>query len=158
MDRFADYTKQFDFGNADVKGDKRHPDGLTHAWIDSSLEISPLEQVTFLTKLVNHTLPVSEHAFAMTEEITEVTKLDDGWDIHGKTGTGFPSKADGSDDEMRGWGWFVGWSTQGGKTLVFARLIQDDGTAQQPSAGLRARDGFLSDFASQIAPLVAADR
>ena len=155
MDRFADYTKKFGFGNADVKGDKRHPDGLTHAWIDSSLKISPLEQVAFLTKLVSRKLPVSDHAFAMTEQITEVTKLDDGWDIHGKTGTGFPSNADGSDDETRGWGWFVGWSRRDGKTLVFARLIQDDGAAPKAPVGLRARDAFLSEFPRQISPLFA---
>ena len=154
MNRFANYAKEFDFGNADVAGDKRHPDGLTHAWIDSSLQISPLEQVAFLTKLVNHKLPVSEHAFAMTEQITEVTQFSDGWDIHGKTGTGFPTNADGSDDMTRGWGWFVGWARRDGKTLVFARLIQDDGAGRQKTpVGLRARDAFLADYHSQIAPL-----
>ncbi|WP_421589576.1 MULTISPECIES: class D beta-lactamase [Rahnella] len=153
MERFADYTRKFSFGNTDVKGDKHHPDGLTHAWIDSSLKISPLEQVAFLTKLINRKLPVSEHAFAMTEQITEVAALDDGWDIHGKTGTGFPSNADGSDDETRGWGWFVGWARKDGKALVFARLIQDDGIAQKEPVGLRARDAFLSEFSSEIAPL-----
>jgi beta-lactamase class D len=154
MTRFANYTKEFGFGNADVRGDSRH-DGLTHAWIDSSLQISPLEQVAFLTKLVNHKLPVSEHAFAMTSEITEVTKLSDGWDIHGKTGTGFPENADGSDDKAHGWGWFVGWASRNGKTLVFARLIQDDGPlpGQEP-VGLRARDAFVADFPNSIATVV----
>jgi len=154
MERFANYTGKFGFGNADVKGDKRHPDGLTHAWIDSSLKISPLEQVAFLTKLVSRKLPVSGHAFVMTEQVTEVTKLDDGWDIHGKTGTGFPSNADGSDDETHGWGWFVGWARNAGKSLVFARLIQDDGVAPKEPVGLRARDAFLSEFPSDIAPLI----
>lgn len=126
MTQFANYTKTFDFGNADVRGDSTH-DGLTHAWIDSSLQISPLEQVAFLTKVVNRTLPVSKHAYDMTSQITEVTGLSDGWDIHGKTGTGFPRNIDGSDDDAHGWGWFVGWASRNGKTLVFARLIQDDG-------------------------------
>lgn len=146
MARFAQYTKAFDFGNADVRGDSRH-DGLTHAWIDSSLQISPREQVAFLTKLVNRKLPVSEHAYAMTNQITEVTTLANGWNIHGKTGTGFPQNADGSDDESHAWGWFVGWATRDGKTLVFARLIQDDGEKPaRASAGVRARDSFLADF------------
>ncbi|MGI4858816.1 MAG: penicillin-binding transpeptidase domain-containing protein, partial [Janthinobacterium lividum] len=65
MTRFADYTRAFHYGNADVSGDARH-DGLTHAWIDSSLLISPLEQVAFLGKVVNRTLPVSAYAFDMT--------------------------------------------------------------------------------------------
>jgi beta-lactamase class D len=151
MSQFADYTKEFAFGNADVRGDKRH-DGLTHAWIDSSLQISPIEQVAFLTKIVNHKLPVSEHAYEMTSQITEFTKLSDGWDIHGKTGTGFPENPDGSDDEAHGWGWFVGWASRNGKTLVFARLVQDDGALPgQKPVGLRARDVFVADF-----PAIAA--
>jgi beta-lactamase class D len=159
MSRFADYAKKFDFGNADLAGDKRHPDGLTHAWIDSSLQISPLEQVAFLVKVVDHKLPVNEHAFAMADQITEVTELSDGWDIHGKTGTGFPANADGSDDEARGWGWFVGWARHDGKTLVFARLIQDDGTGPgKEPVGLRARDAFLAEFPTQIAPLAPPKR
>jgi beta-lactamase class D len=155
MTQFANYTKEFDFGNADVSGDKRH-DGLTHAWIDSSLQISPLEQVAFLTKVVNRRLPVSEHAYEMTSQITEITELASGWDIHGKTGTGFPEKPDGSDDEAHGWGWFVGWASRNGKTLVFARLVQDDGALPgQPPVGLRARDAFIAEFPS-IAALTRA--
>nr|WP_284700790.1 class D beta-lactamase [Robbsia betulipollinis] len=153
MKRFADYTGAFHYGNADVSGDARH-DGLTHAWIDSSLLISPLEQVDFLQNLVNRTLPVSAHAFDMTTRITEVARLPGGWDVHGKTGTGFPRKADGTDDEAHGWGWFVGWASKDDRTLVFARLIQDD--ASRPGelpAGGRARAAFLSEFATSFAPL-----
>jgi len=153
MTQFANYTREFAFGNADVRGDNRH-DGLTHAWIDSSLQISPLEQVAFLTKLVSRKLPVSEHAYEMTSQITEFTKLPDGWDIHGKTGTGFPENRDGSDDRSHGWGWFVGWASRNGKTIVFARLIQDDNASPgQKPAGLRARDAFVADFPAVTALL-----
>jgi beta-lactamase class D len=155
MGRFSDDAKRFDSGNADVTGDKRHPDGLTHAWIDSSLQISPLEQIAFLTKLVNHRLHVSEHAYAMTEQITGIAQYD-GWVIYGKTGTGFPANADGSDDRTRGWGWFVGLAKRDGKTLVFARLVQADGTGPRNTpVGLRARDTFLAEFQSRIAPLAS---
>ncbi|MGI4861666.1 MAG: class D beta-lactamase [Janthinobacterium lividum] len=153
MKRFAGYTRAFHYGNADVSGDARH-DGLTHAWIDSSLLISPLEQVAFLEKVVNRTLPVSAHAFDMTNRITEVAHLPGGWDVHGKPGTGFPQNADGTDDEAHGWGWFVGWASRGERTLVFARLVQDD--ALRPGGapvGKQARDAFLSEFAASIAPL-----
>lgn len=145
-ERFASYTRQFQFGNADVAGDSQH-DGLTHAWIDSSLQISPLEQVSFLEKVVNRRLPVSQHAYDMTDEITEIALLPDGWDVHGKTGAGFPQAADGSDDRAHGWGWFVGWASKGQRTLVFARLIQDD--ALQPGAapaGMRARDALIREW------------
>lgn len=145
-EQFADYTKKFQFGNTDVSGDAKH-DGLTHAWIDSSLQISPLEQVSFLSRVVNRQLPVSQHAYDMTDVITEIAQLPDGWDVHGKTGTGFPQKADGSDDQAHGWGWFVGWASKGRQTLVFARLIQDDGLKPgAPPVGIRARDAFITEL------------
>ncbi|MGJ7917324.1 penicillin-binding transpeptidase domain-containing protein [Massilia sp. LXY-6] len=65
-ERFADYTRKFEYGNTDVNSDQKH-DALTLSWIGSSLQISPMEQVSFLTRLVKRRLGVSEHAFAMTE-------------------------------------------------------------------------------------------
>jgi beta-lactamase class D len=153
-ERFARYTRKFQFGNADVSGDAAH-DGLTHAWIDSSLQISPLEQVSFLEKVVNRQLPVSRHAFEMTDQITAITPSPQGWSVHGKTGSGFSQNADGSDDRAHGWGWFVGWASKGPRTLVFARLIQDDGI--QPGAGpagVRARDALMSGWPALADPLL----
>jgi beta-lactamase class D len=143
--RFQIYVDEFQYGNEDVSGDPGKHDGLTRAWLTSSLKISPLEEVSFLEKLVNRQLPVTSHAFDMTDQITEITQLPGGWDVHGKTGTGFPRNTDGSDDEAHGWGWFVGWATKGTHTLVFARLILDE--KQQPvSPGLRARSEFLNEL------------
>jgi beta-lactamase class D len=144
-DRFQKYTDAFHYGNADLSGDPGKDNGLTHAWLGSSLKISPSEQLDFLRKVVDRQLPVSRHAFDMTDRITEITRTPNGWDIHGKTGTGFPHNVDGSDDQAHGWGWFVGWATKGRKTLVFARLIQDD-KPQKISAGLRARTALLADL------------
>jgi beta-lactamase class D len=149
-EQFARYTKAFRFGNADVSGDSRH-DGLTHAWIDSSLQISPIEQVAFLRKIVNRELPVSRHAFDMTDEITQIATLPDGWEVHGKTGTGYPEKADGSDDVAHGWGWFVGWASMGKRSMVFARLDQDD--ESQPGAapaGIRTRDALFKELPALV--------
>lgn len=46
--------------------DQKH-NSLTFSWIGSSLRISPPEQVTFLTKVVNRGVAVSHYAYAMTE-------------------------------------------------------------------------------------------
>ncbi len=139
--RFADYVRAFQYGNADVSGDAEH-DGLTLSWIDSSLRISPLEQLAFLDKVVNRRLGVSEHAYAMTTRLTRYNKLADGWRVHGKTG----SAAD--------LGWYVGWVSKGRHTYVFARLIQEDATRQQVvPAGVLARDSFLQEFPSLAASL-----
>jgi len=145
QDRFQRYVAAFHYGNADVSGDPGKHNGLTRAWLSSSLKISPLEEVLFLEKLVRRELPVTPHAVDMTEGITLYATLPDGWEIHGKTGSGFPRKPDGTEDEAHAYGWFVGWATRNGHTLVFARLIQDE-TPQKISAGLRARDAFLREL------------
>jgi beta-lactamase class D len=144
-DRFAEYTKQFQFGNADVSGDPQH-DGLTLSWINSSLQISPLEQVSFLGKVVNRRLGVSQHAYDMTDAITKFPDRTGGWEVYGKTGS--------SGSSGGGWGWFVGWTSKGPRTFVFARLIQDDGAEPQTGGtGLRARDAFISELPALMDPL-----
>ncbi|RLM48466.1 class D beta-lactamase, partial [Halobellus sp. Atlit-31R] len=133
-ERFADYTRKFGYGNADVNGDPEH-DGLTFSWINSSLRISPLEQVAFLTRLVKRQLGVSQHAYAMTEKLTEFGVVPGGWKVYGKFGA------------SSGWGWYVGWASKGERTLVFARLVRtDDSQPANVLTGPWARDGFLADF------------
>ncbi|MDR3516735.1 MAG: class D beta-lactamase [Azospirillaceae bacterium] len=148
-DRVKAYAAAFHYGNADITGDPGQHNGLDRAWISSSLKISPMEQIAFLTALVNRRLPVRAQAVDMTEHLTAVARLPDGWDIHGKTGTAFPRDADGRSDEAHGYGWFVGWARNGEQTLVFAWLTQDEAPAKEP-AGLRTRDGFLAAFPSLI--------
>jgi len=143
--RFQQYVDEFQFGNEDVTGDPGKHNGLTHAWIDSSLKISSLEQMSFLERVVNRQLPVTAHAYDMTSQITQLGQLPNGWDIHGKTGAGFPRAADGTDDTAHGYGWFVGWATKGPRTIVFARLIQDE-RKEATAAGLRTRATFLREL------------
>lgn len=143
--RFHAYAEKFHYGNADLSGDPGKNNGLMRSWIGSSLKISPLEQVIFLGNLVTRKLPVSSHAIDMTEEITLLDPLPNGWALNGKTGAAFPKLADGSNDEEHGWGWFVGWLSKGGRTLTFARLIQDDHKLPG-AAGVRNRDAFLKDL------------
>ncbi|MDR3436046.1 class D beta-lactamase [Telmatospirillum sp.] len=144
QDRFQRYTTAFDYGNTDVSGKPAYRNGMMGAWINSTLQISPLEQIAFLAKVVNRQLPVSARALQMTDRITEIAALPSGWDIHGKTGTGSPGN-NGKYDAAHAYGWFVGWATKGADTLVFARLIQDERPAE-PNAGIRARDSLLKDF------------
>ena len=140
--RFQHYATAFHYGNEDVSGDARLHDGLKWAWIDSSLQISPLEQLAFLERIVRRELPVSAAAYEMTARITAIPAASGGWDIHGKTGTGFPLLSDGRSDHAHAYGWFVGWATKGARTFVFVRQTQD-ASLQDGPAGLRARDAFL---------------
>lgn len=142
--QFARYVKQFGYGNADVSGDAHHP-GLTMSWIDSSLKISPLEQLAFLSRLVNHQLGVSERAYAMTNVLTAYGPVPGGWYMHGKFGA------------AAGYGWYVGWASNARQTLVFARLIRKD--ASQPDdipAGILARDALIAQWPVLAAPYAAA--
>ncbi|MEH3145955.1 MAG: class D beta-lactamase [Methylobacterium frigidaeris] len=150
--RVADYARRFGFGNADLSGDPGKGNGLDRAWIMSSLKVSPVEQAAFLRTLINRQLPVAGAAIDGTLGIIEATPAQDGWVAHGKTGTAFLRTADGSLDEARGFGWYVGWMTKAGRTLVFARLDQDE--RRDPlSAGLRTRASFVAAWPSVLATL-----
>lgn len=144
-DRLADYAKRFDFGNGDISGDPGRNNGLDRSWIMSSLTISPVEQTTFWRRLVHRDLPVSAHAFDETDAIVEAWPAEGGWTARGKTGSALPRKADGSFDESRSFGWFVGWAQKDARRVVFARLIQDE-RKEETSAGARARDALLKEL------------
>lgn len=145
-EKLVDYLKRFHYGNADVSGDPGKDNGLDRAWITSSLKISPREEVDFLSRLLNGTLPISSEATAKTIAVVEtLPDKPNGWTIHGKTGAAFPRQPDGSFDQAKSWGWYVGWAEKNGRRLVFARLIQDE-KLQNPTAGVRARDSLLKDM------------
>jgi len=148
-ERFQDYVDKFHYGNRDLSGDSGKQNGLARSWLGSSLKISPVEQLSFLEKLVNRQLPVSSHAFDMTQQITQITPLANGWGMHGKTGTAYPRTPDGAQDPAHAYGWFVGWAAKGTQTFVFARLIQDETEESTPS-GPRARAALLSELPSLL--------
>ena len=151
-DRIERYLSAFGYGNADFAGDPGRNNGLERAWISSSLKIAPSEQVTFLRALVNRGLPVVPDAIDKTMAIVETVAVGNGWLVSGKTGTAYPRMADGSFDRARGWGWFVGWAKKGNRTVVFARLNQDE-RREKGSAGIRARTAFLEQWPETVARL-----
>ncbi|PRD43129.1 class D beta-lactamase [Phyllobacterium phragmitis] len=150
--RYKAYVEKFDYGNRDVSGDPGKANGLTNAWLSSSLQISPVEQVEFLRKLVGRELPVSEAAVTNTAAILDYGVQDGGWQLYGKTGAGLPRGADGQVVKGQPFGWFVGWAQRDGRTIVFARLIQDSNRQSTPP-GFRARDGLIADLLGTESPL-----
>ncbi|WEZ82943.1 class D beta-lactamase [Rhizobium sp. 32-5/1] len=147
--KLTDYARSFDYGNADFSGDAGKDNGLERAWIASSLKVSPIEQITFLRRLINHQLPVSDAAVDKTIVVVEGRTLPSGWAIKGKTGMAYPRNSDGSFDRSHPWGWYVGWGKKGDRTIVFARLVQDD-RKTAGSASFRARDGLLQQLPSLL--------
>jgi beta-lactamase class D len=147
--RFKEYVDRLDYGNRDISGNPGRGDGLTTAWLSTSLRISAAEQVAFMRRLVRQELKVSPSATERTMAIMPSVQID-GWHISGKTGTGSRRNADGTNDRNRQVGWFVGWATRGGRTLVFARLIEDDGP-EKVRGGWRARDTLFADWPALMA-------
>jgi beta-lactamase class D len=140
------YVRSFGYGNQDLSGDAGKHNGLTQSWVESSLAISPDEQVAFLRKIVNRQLPISAKAYDMTTRILHPQTLANGWTIYGKTGTGSPPLINSDDD--RQYGWYVGWATKGSRTIVFANMTLDH--RQDVFAGPRIRDAFLRNVATQL--------
>ncbi len=138
------------YGNADFSGDPGFDNGLERAWIASSLQVSPREQLAFLRALLLGELPVRRDAIDHTIAIVEGRRVGD-WEIYGKTGSAYPRQADRSFDYARGWGWYVGWARSAERSLVFVRLTQ--ARERTPgSPGLLTRDAFLGEWAVLSAP------
>ncbi|RSZ56132.1 class D beta-lactamase [Massilia atriviolacea] len=146
---FRRYIGAFGYGNEDVSGDAGKDNGLALSWISSSLAISPGEQVVFLRKVVNRELGLAPKAYEMTSRIIKLDTLENGWEIHAKTGTSAQVLAAGRGDEQHEYGWFVGWASKGGRTVVFARLVLDPRQDGKPAGG-RAKRAFLRDLPARL--------
>lgn len=126
MKKFQEYVTKFDYGNNDLTGDKGSNNGLTNAWLSSSLQISSAEQVAFLQKMLAGKLPVKPHAVAMTKNIIFVEELKNGWKFYGKTGMGSLLNADGTKNPDLYHGWFIGWIEKDDRRIIFSNHIEDD--------------------------------
>jgi beta-lactamase class D len=78
-ERFAEYVTKFDYGNTDLSGDPGRSNGLTHAWLLSSLRISPDEQIRFLRRFMTGKLPVSARAITLTKATIASYSGSEGW-------------------------------------------------------------------------------
>ena len=145
MEDFQRYVDAFAYGNRDLAGDPGKDNGLTHAWLSSSLQITPRQQVDFWHRLYTRTLPVSADTYAKTAATIQTFAAADGWTAHAKTGTAF---ADGRRNGNQ-FGWFAGWLGRGDAAYVFARLTYE----QAPVDGIasrRTRASFLAEAPSLI--------
>ena len=105
--------------------------------------------MVFIRRLINRDLPVTVDVFDKVYQSVETWPSDNGWTIHGKTATAFPRMPDGRIDREKPLGWFVGWANKDGRSVVFAKLIQDE-NKELGSTGGRARDEFLVEFSALL--------
>jgi len=144
--KFTDYIQSFGYGNRDVEGGPGKTDGLTESWLMSSLKISPDQQVQFIRRFLTDGLPISDHAADMTLAIIPHFEAADGWDIQGKTGSGWLRDKAGKTDYSRPLGWFVGWAMKDERRVIFARLLVDTKRQGETPISFVVRDGLIRDF------------
>ncbi|WP_213982006.1 class D beta-lactamase [Sphingomonas sp. dw_22] len=145
MPRFQAYVDRFGYGNRDLSGNPGKRDGLSEAWLGTSLAISPDEQVAFLRRMLAHRL-VSASAHAKAESVIPVFEGSGGWTVHGKTGSGRLKDATGRVNQGPLLGWFVGWADKGARRVVFARFGAGEGMPLDGAGGKALRDALLAEI------------
>jgi beta-lactamase class D len=139
-ERFSSYVTRLGYGNMDVSGDPGAKNGLSQAWITSSLKISPREQTIFIQRLLTQQLPVATGAHTQTMAIIPAFKTKSGWLVHGKTGSGWLRSLNGKIQKNKPVGCFVGWAERQDHMVIFARLGIGTVDGRQ---GLIERDNLL---------------
>lgn len=140
MQKIKSYLQKFDYGNQDFSGNPGKHDGLTQAWLSSSLKISADEELEFLKKLDLKELPVSKTAMNDTLQNMYLETTPHGWKLYGKTGTGGPVSAP-ILRQSKAEGWFVGYVIKPHHTYVFVLNFSDTNRPNTTEAGgLRAKE------------------
>ena len=84
IEKYAAWLKSFDYGNQDLTGPP------TRFWLSGPYRISANQQIDFLRKFYNYSLPVSRRSVDIVKDIIVLEKTDS-WKLSGKTGTGMLS-------------------------------------------------------------------
>lgn len=125
-DKIKAYLKQINYGNHDISG------GLSGYWLESSLRISPVEQVQLLRDFYTNRFQFKEKNIQSVKEAIQLEEAN-GAVLSGKTGTG---SVNGKNMN----GWFIGYVEAKGNTYFFATNIQQEDHA----SGSEATDITLS--------------
>ncbi len=121
LEKIQSYLTSMEYGNRDMSGGLAEPGPMDPTWINSSLKISPKEQVDFIQKMILGKLPISTHAIQMTKALLFKEESPEGWKLFGKTG--WSGSDTGWDGKTLEHGWFVGWLEKDHHFFPFAYLI-----------------------------------
>lgn len=122
LEAIQSYLALLEYGNRDMSGGLAEPGTIDPAWINSSLKISPKEQVDFIQKMVNKKLALPSHSIEMTRTLLLKGELSEGWRLYGKSGLG--SIVGKSDDNLEVI-WFVGWIENDHSFFPFAYQMRE---------------------------------
>ena len=119
--------QKLEYGNCDISewngGNLNPMPELNGFWLDSSLKISPLEQVQVLKRIFEGESIYSDEQVAVLKEIMLVS--DDTKKIYGKTGSGSNGEA-----------WFVGFTEENEQRVYFAVYLNDHTQLDKVSGGV----------------------
>ena len=96
------------YGNRDTSG------GIDQFWLRGGLKITPRQQIEFVQKLYNRTLPMSQRSMDIVNQILFVNDTL-GYALYAKTGWGFQDNTD--------IGWYVGYFKSEKGVYYFANLV-----------------------------------
>jgi bla regulator protein BlaR1 len=132
-DKMQEELKNLQYGNCDIlewNGSNINPlEKLNGFWLDSSLKISPLEQVEVLSRIFEKHSDYDSRNIEILKRIMLVDE-NDSQKIYGKTGSG------------NGEAWFVGFSESSGERRYIAIYLNDSEHRDQVS-GNKAKEIVL---------------
>ena len=131
LTRIQNYLNKIEYGNKDITG------GLSSYWLESTLKISPVEQVELLKKLQANNLEFHSNNLQAVKNSILLSSVNDK-KLYGKTGTG---RIDDKDVN----GWFVGYIETTNNTCFFATNISANSDATGNSAA-QITMSILSDM------------
>lgn len=114
------YIEKFHYGNQNISGK------FPSYWLESSLKISPIEQVELLRKFYYNDFGFHSQNIDAVKNALRISSSSNGA-IYGKTGTGQVNHQDIN-------GWFVGYVEISSHTYFFATNIQSDKNATGKTA------------------------
>ncbi|MCM1047427.1 MAG: penicillin-binding transpeptidase domain-containing protein [Clostridiales bacterium] len=127
--------EEIQYGNCDISewnGSGINPlSELNGFWLDSSLKISPKQQVDTLNYIFSMENNFSAENLEKLKNLMYVTELDNVF-LYGKTGSGTDGKA-----------WFVGFIEKSGNKTYFAVYL-DDGQNKEMVSGNKAKEIAIS--------------
>jgi len=114
------YIQEIGYGNRRIEGN------ISSYWINSSLKISPIEQIELLKKLYYNQFEFSPENIKAVKDSIRLYVTDNGT-LSGKTGT---EEVNGENTS----GWFIGYIEKDNHTYFFASNIQREKLASGPLA------------------------
>ncbi|OUP81422.1 hypothetical protein B5F07_17740 [Lachnoclostridium sp. An169] len=117
----SDYYREISYGNCNLTG------GIDTYWAESSLKISPVEQVLLLADLLQNKWGFADENIRAVRDALFISETTVG-KLYGKTGTG---SVNGQNVN----GWFVGFLENDGHMCCFAVNVQSGADTDSSAAG-----------------------